>query len=129
MVMKIAVAAKGKDIAEGIHGTFGRCPYFLIVEYDGEVKSYDAIENSALMRSGGVGIAAAQLVAEQGVDVVISGKIGPRAWDIFKQFNIDVYVAEGNIADALNALEEGILAKANGECPQGKTGCPELERF
>lgn len=110
--MKIAISSTGKDIKSSVDVRFGRCPYFLIVEIKGEeIKSAKAIENLATAQAGGAGITAAELVGNQGVTAVVTGNMGPRAFDVMAQLGIDVYQAEGTIEEVVGQFIKGKLEK------------------
>jgi len=115
--MKIAISAAGKDLKSFVDQRFGRCPYFVIVEVNGEIKNVECIENTAAKQFGGAGITAAQLVGNKKVDAVITQNIGPRAMDVMKQLNIPVYRGEGRIKDVVQKFIEGKLEKI--EYPTG----------
>jgi len=121
--MKVIVASTGKDISSQVHDTFGRCPYFLVVELEGKkIMGWKAIENTAVIKTGGAGITAAQLVAEQGADAIIAQRIGPKAIDVLNQFKINVYLADGSIESAVKALANGKLKVFNGVPCNGANG-------
>lgn len=86
--MKLAVSSKGKDFDSEVDPRFGRCPYFLVV--DTETMNFEALSNESAMASGGAGIQAAQDVAKAGVDVVLTGNIGPNAFQTLKAAEIKV---------------------------------------
>jgi len=112
--MKIAISSMDKTIDGGVSDVFGRCPYFIIAEIeDGEVERTEAIENKNTDQTSGAGISTAQLMAEKNVNVVITGNVGPRAMDILKQFNIDVYSGNGVIKEVLQEFIDGKLGKIN----------------
>ena len=100
--VKIAVSATGNDLESDVDARFGRCPYFLIVEIeDKKMKHVKAIENTAAAQAGGAGITAAQIVADQEVEAVITMNAGPRAFDVFSQLGIKIYTAQGKIKQAI----------------------------
>ena len=108
MIMKVAVASKGEEMENEVSEVFGRSPYFIFAEVEGkEIKKTEVIENKSLEQRGGVGISAAKLVAENGAEAVITGNIGPRAFSVLKQFNIEVY-SKGKCKSVKEALEEFI---------------------
>jgi predicted Fe-Mo cluster-binding NifX family protein len=108
--MKIAVSSAGKDPDSEIDVRFGRCPYFLIVDIEGKkIKGFKAIENTASAQAGGAGMTAAQIVADQNVEAVITANVGPRAFDVFGQLGITVYTAQGKIKDAVKDFIDGKL--------------------
>jgi len=103
--MKIAISSADKNINSDVFDIFGRCPYFIILEdKDGKLEKVEAVKNEGMDQNSGVGISAAQLVVEKGVDTVITGNIGPRALDVLKQFNVEIYFGEGVIKDVLQAF-------------------------
>ncbi len=75
--MKIAVSAVEPRWESMIDPRFGRCPYFLIVNTDD--LSMEAVSNAAAALGQGAGIQAARLVAEHGVQAVLTGHCGPNA--------------------------------------------------
>ncbi len=108
--IKIAVSASENDMESNIDARFGRCPYFMIVEIkDNEMKNAKAIKNTAAAQSGGAGISAAKLVADQDTKAVIGSNFGPRAFDVFNQLDIKIYQAEGKIKDAVKKYIKGKL--------------------
>jgi predicted Fe-Mo cluster-binding NifX family protein len=110
--MKIGISANGKNLEDTISEVFARCPFFIIVEIEnGKIKSFEAIENEISGRMGGAGIFAAQLMAEKDVKAVITKNIGPRAFEVLKQFNIEVYQGEGEIKKAIEEFIQGKLKK------------------
>ncbi len=76
--MKVAVSASGADLEAAVDPRFGRCPYYVVVDTD--TMEFEVIENSATGQASGAGIAAAQLVSQTGAQAVISGSIGPNAY-------------------------------------------------
>ena len=108
--MKVAISSTGKGLDSQIDMRFGRCAYFVIAEIkDGKIKELKSIQNPNVGVGGGAGISAAQLVANEGVDAVITGNVGPRAFGVFAQFGIKVYQASGKVKDALEKLAKGKL--------------------
>jgi len=114
--MKIAISSIGQDdLSSELSPIFGRCPFFVIVEIENnEIKNHKHIENKAVMQAGGAGIMAAQTVANEKVDAVISNAVGPRAFDILQQLNIEVYKAQGaTVKEAVDLFIQGKLSKIN----------------
>jgi len=106
--MKICVSSTGKDLNAEVDQRFGRCQYFLIV--DTETMNVKTISNESVMSSGGAGIQAAQIVTKEGVDSVITGNIGPNAFQILQAAGIKVFTgAEGTIKDAIESYKKGTL--------------------
>ncbi len=110
--MKIGISSTGNDLESEVDVRFGRCPYFVIVEIkDKEIKGVKAIENTAAGQAGVAGITAAQIVANEKVEAVISVNMGPRAFDVFQQLGIDIYQGEGKIKDVVEQFIKGKLTK------------------
>jgi len=66
------------------------------------------------MQAGGAGIMAAQTVANEKVNAVISNSIGPRAFDILQQLGIEMYKAQGaTVKEAVDLFIQGKLSKIN----------------
>jgi len=108
--MKIAISSNGKDLESEVSEVFARCPYFIIAEIEeGKIKSFEAIKNEVSDRMGGAGIFAAQLMAEKNVNAIITGNVGPRAFDVLSQFKIKVYQAKGTVKEALEKFIKGEL--------------------
>ena len=108
--MKIAISSTGKTLEDNVDVKFGRCLYFVIVEIENkEIKEIKAIENIAIEQAGGAGITAAELVANQKVEAIISKNLGPRAHDVFGQLSIKVYQGEGKISEAVQQFIKGEL--------------------
>jgi len=108
--MKIAISSTTQNIEDKIDETFGRCQYFIMAEIeDGQIKETKSIKNESNDQTSGAGVAMAQLMAEQKVEAVISGNIGPRALDVLKQFNIKAYLGSGTVKDAVQNLIDNKL--------------------
>ncbi|MDI6702145.1 NifB/NifX family molybdenum-iron cluster-binding protein [Methanothermobacter wolfeii] len=109
--MKIAIASSGEDIKSEISRFFGRAPFFVLVDMkDKEITSSEVIENSSALQSGGAGIKTAQLLANEGVDALISFSTGPNAFEILNKLDIKIYKAtEGSVEENLMLFKEGKL--------------------
>ena len=100
--MKIAISSTEKDLNSNVDNVFGRCPYFIIAEIKNrKIIKIEAVKNISAKKLGGAGISAAQLVADKGVNAVVTGNIGPRALNVLNQFKIKVYKDSGSIKQVL----------------------------
>lgn len=112
--MKIAISSKGKITDDSLDPRFGRCEYFQI--YDTDVKVTKILNNKGIEASGGAGIAAANQLIDEEVDVIITGSLGPNAFEIIEKADIKTYKCEAKaISEALekynnNELEEITIA-------------------
>jgi len=108
--MKIAISSTGKTLENEVDSRFGRCQYFLIVEIENKkVKNTKAIENTAKAQMGGAGITAAQIVANEKPDAIITANLGPRAFSVFRQLKIKIYQGQGKIKDVVQDFIDGKL--------------------
>jgi len=109
--MKIAVTSKSNNLESEIDPRFGRCSYFLIVDTD--TMSFEYLSNESAMASGGAGIQAAQNVAKTGVEVVVTGNMGPNAFQTLSAAGIRVFTgANGTVKEAVEKYKKGELKEA-----------------
>ena len=86
---KIAVSSEGPTLDDLVDPRFGRAGGFLIVDLETEETQY--IDNGASQTmSQGAGIQAAENVATAGAEVVLSGYIGPKAFQALTTGGIKV---------------------------------------
>ena len=108
--MKIVITSTGKDLNSELDRRFGRCAYFLLV--DTETNNVEAMDNSAAAAGGGAGIAAAQLIINKGINALITGNVGPNAFQALSAAGIEVYGgAEGRASEVLERFKKGELTK------------------
>ena len=106
--MKIAITAAKPALDAEVDPRFGRCQCFIIV--DPETMQFEAVENSSAMGGGGVGIAAAQMIAGKGVAAVLTGNCGPNAYDTLSAAGIKVITGvAGKVQDAIESYKSGKL--------------------
>lgn len=107
--MKIAVTARGTELASEVDPRFGRAPYIVIVDSDtSEIEVVDNQENANALK--GAGIQAASSVANKGVKVLLTGHCGPNAFKALQAAGIGVANnAEGTVKEAVRAYLDGVL--------------------
>lgn len=104
--MKVAISTLGRTLDDPIDPRFGRAKGFVVLNTDAENFTYlDNGRNIELAQ--GAGVQTAQFVADQEVDVVISGHFGPKAAQVLEQAGIRMETAaEGiTVRDAVNGLK------------------------
>ncbi len=108
--MKLLITAKGPNLDSPIDKRFGRGEYFVIVDTDSK-SIIESFHNEYLNNEHGVGIKTATLTLEKGVDAVITGSYGPKAYDVLKQGTLKLYVFtnENTVQDVLDNFEKGNL--------------------
>ena len=111
--MKIAVSSTGKNLESKVDEIFGRCPYFIIVEFkDNKIKGSVTVKNLVSRQTSGAGIATARMIVEKGANIIITGSIGPRALDVLRQFEVKVYFGKGLVKDVLQQFINSELREA-----------------
>jgi len=121
--MKICVTSQGDRLDSELDPRFGRCKYFLFVDKD--TLEFEAIQNPNIDATGGAGIQSGQLVAGKGVDVVLTGNIGPNAFQTLKTAGVDVVAGlSGNIKVAIEKYKKGEIKPTQGPSVSSKFGLP-----
>lgn len=120
--MKICVTSSGENLKSMVDPRFGRCQYFLIVDADSQ--KVEAIRNTGVRAARGAGITAAQIVSDSGCEVVITGNVGPNAFNVLSGAGIKIYTgASGRTCEqALKDFNDGKLGEAKAQ-PVGWGRC------
>ncbi len=119
--MKICVTAVAGSLDAQADPRFGRCLYFVIIDY--ETMKFEAIPNAALGAMHGAGIQAAQTVASRGVRVVITGNIGPNAFQALSVAGIKIVTgAFGTVREVVEKYKRGELKETNMPTVRGHFG-------
>ena len=106
--MKVAVSSVGQDLDAQVDPRFGRCAYFLIVDTD--TMGFESIQNAAAGAAGGAGFQAGQTVADAGAKAVLTGNVGPNAFQTLSSMGLKVYTGlSGTVREALEQLKQGTL--------------------
>ena len=109
--MKICVTSTADSLDAQIDPRFGRCSYLLIV--DPETMRFEAVPNTAAGVTGGAGIQAAQTIANKGVKLIITGNVGPKAFQALFAANIEVVTgAFSSVREAVEKYKKGELNAA-----------------
>ncbi len=111
--MRIVVSAQGETLDAPASPVFGRCPIYIFV--DSETMQFEAVPNPAMSQGGGAGIQAAQFVVERGAQAVLTGNLGPNAFDVLEAAGIASYlVPEGTVRQAVEAFKAGRVQSMGG---------------
>jgi len=109
--MKICVTARGNNLEADVDPRFGRCDYFIVV--DPETLEFKVIENPNAVAAGGAGIQSSQLIASEKAEAVVTGNVGPNAYQTLSSLGIKIYVgASGTVKEAIEAFMQGQLKLA-----------------
>jgi predicted Fe-Mo cluster-binding NifX family protein len=119
--MKICISSQGTTLDALVDPRFGRCQYFLFVDID--TLEYEAIKNPNIDSAGGAGIQSGQLMAEKHVKTVITGNVGPNAFQTLKAAGVEVITgAAGNVKEAVERYKKGLFALAQAPTTGSKSG-------
>ena len=121
--MKICVTSQGKTLDDQVDPRFGRCQFFIVVDTD--TLDFEAVENQNAQFSGGAGIQSGQLVASKGVKAVLTGNVGPNAFQTLTAGGIKIYTGlSGKIRDAVEKYKGGSLKPTENPNVGSKFGMP-----
>jgi len=106
--MKVCVTASGSGLDDPIDPRFGRCQYFAFL--DTETMDFESVANASMALGGGAGIQAAQFVANKEVKAVLTGQVGPKAYDVLAAAGIEIVTgASGTVREAVERYKRGEL--------------------
>ncbi len=118
--MKICITSQGETPGSEIDPRFGRCQYLIIVET--ETDNFEIIKNPSVDATGGAGIQTAQIVAEKNIEAVLTGNIGPNAFQVLQAANIKIYTGiTGRVRDAIEKFKTGSLFQTERPTVKGKS--------
>jgi predicted Fe-Mo cluster-binding NifX family protein len=119
--MKICITSEGLSLDSKVDPRFGRCRYFIIADTD--TLEFEALENRHAEASGGAGIQAGQFIASSGAKAVMTGNVGPNAFQTLQASGIDIFTGiSGTVRDALRRYKEETLAKTHAPTAASKAG-------
>ncbi len=109
--MRIAIATDKGYISEH----FGRCPEYTIVDIEGkEIKNKELVQNPG-HEPGRI----PAFLNEKSVKVIVAGGMGPRAVELFSEYQIEVIIG------ATGPVEKAIAEYISGALKSGQTTCTE----
>jgi len=109
--MKICITSAGPTLDSDMDPRFGRCQYFLFI--DSDTQAFEAVENPNLSASGGAGIQSAQLVANKGVEALITGQVGPNAFTTLQAAGIKIFTGiSGKVQDVLEKYQKSQISSS-----------------
>ena len=108
---RIAVASEGdQGLDSNVSAHFGRCPYYTIVDVEGDKISLSfKVENPYYGAHGQPGQVPG-FIRDQGAHVIIAGGMGPRAVGFFNEFGIEVVTGPtGKVKDSVEGYLRGTI--------------------
>lgn len=121
VTMKICITSKGDSLDSEVDPRFGRCRYFMIIDTDS--LEFEAVENLYAGIAGGAGIQSGQLVSEKQVSTILTGNVGPNAFQTLNEAGIEVITGvSGTIKEVVQSFKNGALTPVQGPTVQSKSG-------
>ena len=124
---KIAVSSTGDNLDAQVDPRFGRCAYFIFVDTD--TLKYEAVQNPNVSAASGAGIQTAQLVANKEVEAVLTGNVGPNAFQTLQAAGIALLLFDQMANSQFRYGHQGNLrtGKESGKqqqyCKNNNRGC------
>ena len=111
--MKIAITVQDKELSSEIDLRFGRAKWLIVV--DTETGNFQAHDNTVNLNAAqGAGIQTGRNIANLGVDVVITGNVGPNAFKTLAAAKVKVFLAEKQtVQQAIDSYKTGKLKEVD----------------
>jgi len=121
--MKICITSEGGSLDSKVDPRFGRCQYFIIADTD--TLEFEAIVNPNIESMGGAGIQSAQLVSSKQVKAVVTGNVGPNAFQTLQAAGIEIFTgASGTIKEVIEKYKRGEFKAVSGPSVGSHAGMP-----
>jgi len=125
--MKICITSEGDNLNSKVDPRFGRCQYFIFADIN--TLEFKAIENPSIQAMGGAGVQSSQLVASQQVKAVLTGNVGPNAFQTLQAAGIDVFTSvSGTVKEAIERYKKGEFKAVSGPSVASHFGMPGKKR-
>jgi predicted Fe-Mo cluster-binding NifX family protein len=119
--MKLCISSEGPTLDSMVDPRFGRCRTFVFV--DAETLAFEAVDNAGTGASGGAGIQAGQLVASRGAGAVLTGNVGPNAFQTLQAGGIAIYTGvSGTVREAVEGFRKGLYKATGAPTAASKAG-------
>jgi predicted Fe-Mo cluster-binding NifX family protein len=112
---KIAITSEGPGLDDQVDPRFGRAAGFVVVDLDTMETRYIDNGQSQIMAQG-AGIQAAELIARAGVSCLLTGYVGPKAFQALSAAGIKIgQNLEGvTVREAVERFKSGSVQMADG---------------
>lgn len=118
---KICITSEGNSLDSKVDPRFGRCQYFIIVDTD--TLEFEAVQNPNIEAMGGAGIQSAQLVASKDVKAVLTGNVGPNAFQTLQAAGINIFSGvSGIVKEVIEKYKKGEFKTTQGPSVGPKFG-------
>lgn len=111
--MKVAISTDNNEVS----AHFGRCRHYTIFEVAGNEVTGKTVIDTPGHQPGMLPV----FLSEKGVNVVISGGMGPRAQTLFLGMNIEPIIGvTGKVDEVIRDFLKGTLKRGESTCNQGE---------
>lgn len=119
--MRICITSQGETLDSSVDPRFGRCSWFILV--DPETMDYEAVSNSNAQAMGGAGIQAGQMMVDKGANVVLTGNMGPNAYQTLQAGGLEIITGvSGLVKEAVEKYKKGELKASDAPNVQSHFG-------
>ncbi len=120
--MKVCITSSGPNLDDTVDPRFGRCRYFIILDI--ESMRFEAFDNAAIGASGGAGIQSAQFVGDKGAIAVLTGNVGPNAYNTLQAAGLKIFTGISGISvrQAVEEFKSGKYKEIDSPSVQSKSG-------
>ena len=122
--MILCITSESDTLDSPVDPRFGRCQYFVII--DTETMQFEAVRNPNIDSMGGAGVQSGQMMSEHNVKAVLSGNIGPNAFQTLSAAGIEIITGvSGTVREAVEKFRKGEYKKSEGPSVGSKFGMPK----
>lgn len=109
--MKVAITTQGAGVNPAVNPQFGRTRWFVV--YDTVSNVSFAVDNQKNVdATQGAGVQMGRSIIELGVQAVITGRVGPKAFATLQACGVPIYTStEISVDDAINKFKTGQLTR------------------
>jgi predicted Fe-Mo cluster-binding NifX family protein len=113
--MRVAISTDHNEVS----AHFGRCSHYTIFEVEENQITGKTLLDTPAHQPGML----PPFLNEKGVNVVISGGMGPRAQNLFSELGIEPIVGvTGNVDEVIRGYLQGKLTRGESLCDHGQAG-------
>jgi len=95
LMKNIAICASGNKPEDRVDGRFGRCSFFMV--WNPDTSEFTSLDNSGIDAAHGAGTGAAQVLLKNQVGVVLTSRIGPKAFQVLKAAGIKIFQGQETV--------------------------------